>query len=103
MAIQFSRQYGDTVAIATEKEIVLTREVNGLLTCYTIHPESFEFPDVVAEQQRIDRVRMLLSVHPVLTQQIVPDAMIRQALKDNGDAVWPTVTYLKTVLAGPVR
>jgi hypothetical protein len=103
MAIQFSRQYGDTVVIATEKEIVLTREVNGLLTCYTIHPETFEFPDVVAEQQRLDRVRMFLSIRPDLTRQVVPDEMIRQALRDNGNAVWPTVTYLEKVLAGPVR
>jgi len=101
MAIQFSRQYGDTVAITTEKEIVLTREVNGLLTCYTIHPETFEFPDVVAEQQRIDRVRMLLSVQPNLL--FVSDDMVRHALNDNGNAVWATVKYLEKVLAGPVR
>jgi hypothetical protein len=75
MAIQFSKQYGDTVVIATEKEIVLTREINGLLTCYTIHPESFEFPDVVAERQRI-----------VVTSSFVPDEMIRQALLDHGNA-----------------
>jgi len=97
MAIQFSKQYGDTVVIATEKQIVLTREINGLLMCYTIHPNNFEFPDVIAERDRIERVRMLLNA---VTPQFISDEMIRSALSDHGNAVWATVKYLEAVLAG---
>jgi hypothetical protein len=42
MAVLFSKQYGETVVIATEKSITLVRDdERGFMMCHTFEPDSF--------------------------------------------------------------